>query len=69
MTDERFNELVNGPLNHPLFPFRFTRLLLALKAVIDATGEAGEQAFEEHCRLRQEEDDRDGLEGFEGIPV
>jgi hypothetical protein len=49
MTDERFNALLNGPLSHPLFPFQITRLALALKAVVDATGEAGDHALEAYC--------------------
>lgn len=57
MTDERFNELVNGPLSHPLPMFSLTRLVIALRAVVEATGEAGVQALEAHCRQRQERDD------------
>jgi hypothetical protein len=48
MTDERFNELMYGPLSHPLLPFRFTRLMLALRAVVDSSPEA-EKAFEQYC--------------------
>lgn len=59
MTAERFNELVNGPLSHPMPMFTITRLLLALRAVVDSTGEAGERALEEHCAARQAKDDRD----------
>jgi hypothetical protein len=39
MTDERFNDLLNGPLRHPLPMFTMSRLEIALRA---ATGEAGE---------------------------
>lgn len=53
MTNERFNELLNGPLSHPMPMFSITRLALALRAVVDATGEAGERALEEHCRERE----------------
>ena len=35
-----------------------TRLAIALRAVVDATGEAGEKALEDHCRERQEQDDQ-----------
>lgn len=56
MTNERFNELLNGPLGHPMPMFRITRLALALRAVLDATGEAGEQALEAHCRERNAKD-------------
>ena len=33
MTNERFNELLNGTLSHPLPAFAITRLVLALKNV------------------------------------
>lgn len=56
MTDDRFNELLNGPLSHPLPLFAITRLVLALRAVVTATGEAGEEALESHCRERAEQD-------------
>jgi hypothetical protein len=57
MTDERFNELLSGPLSHPLPMFSITRLVIALRAVIDATGEAGDKALEAHCAARQAEDE------------
>ena len=41
MTDERFNKLLRGPLHHPLPMFSITRLAIALRTVVDATGEAG----------------------------
>lgn len=63
MTDERFDELVNGPLSHPLLPFAITRLALALRHVVEATGRAGEQALEQHCAERQSADDADGEYG------
>jgi hypothetical protein len=53
MTDERFHELINGPLNHPLPMFVVARLVLALRAVVDATGAEGAAALEEHCRWRE----------------
>jgi hypothetical protein len=60
MTSERFNELLNGPLSGPLLPFTITRLALALRAVIDATGEPGELALEAYCCEREAEDARRG---------
>jgi len=56
MTSERFNELLNGPLSHPLPMFTITRLALALSAVVEATGEAGEKALEAHCADREARD-------------
>lgn len=56
MTDERFNELLNGPLWHPMVSFAITRLALALRAVVEATGKAGEDALEKHCADREESD-------------
>ena len=61
MTDDRFNELLEGPLNHPLLPFQITRLVLALRHVVESTGEAGEQALEAYCRDRDEQDRRADL--------
>jgi len=58
MTDERFNQLLQGPLHHPLPMFTLSRLALALRDVVEQTGEVGEKALEEHCRGRQEQDDR-----------
>ncbi|HLJ82339.1 MAG TPA: hypothetical protein VKT52_12680 [Ktedonobacterales bacterium] len=60
MTPERFNELVNGPLSHSVMPLMITRLALALYALVEQTGEAGERALEEICRQREEQDRRDG---------
>jgi hypothetical protein len=57
MTNERFNELINGPLGHPLIPFRITRLCLALRAVVEATGPSWDRALEEHCASRQAQDE------------
>jgi hypothetical protein len=62
MTSERFNQLLNGPLHHPMVPFAITRLALALRAVVEATGKAGEDALERHCHDRQAEDDRNARE-------
>lgn len=56
MKDDRFNELINGPLSHPMMPFTISRLALALRDVVERTGEAGERALEEHCRMREEQD-------------
>ena len=56
MTHERFNELLAGPLAHPVPLLTVSRLVLALKAVVDATGDAGEKALEEYCAARERED-------------
>lgn len=56
MTDERYNELLNGALYHPLIPMQIARLALALRAVVEATGEAGDEALEEHCKQRDAQD-------------
>jgi hypothetical protein len=62
MTNERFNELLNGPLHHPLVPFVITRLSMALRAVVEATGKAGDDALEQFCRQRDERDRFNGDE-------
>ena len=65
MTDQRFNELLRGPLHHPMIPFAISRLALALRAVVDATGPAGEKALEDHCALREEAEEEPTVErGF-----
>lgn len=56
MTEERFNELLQGPLHHPLGMFIITRLAMALRHVVDATGEAGDEALEDFCRGLDERD-------------
>lgn len=60
MTDERFNALINGPLSHPLALFAISRLAMALRYVVDSTGEAGEQALEMYCAQRQRLDEENG---------
>ncbi len=57
MTNERFTELLNGPLAHPLYPMRINRLALALVAVLRATGEKGAEALEAYCKEREERDE------------
>ena len=59
MTEERFNELLNGPLSHPMPMFSITRLALALRAVLEATGEAGDRALEVYCADRDARDKGD----------
>ena len=56
VTQERLNELLRGPLNHDSIGFRSAKLILALWAVIQATGAAGEQALEQHCAQTAAED-------------
>lgn len=71
MTDERFNELLNGPLHHPLVPFVISRLALALRSVVEATGAAGEKALESYCAARQAQDeatDEDYPDEDSGLP-
>jgi hypothetical protein len=50
ITDEEFNEMLNGPLHHPL------RLVMALRMVLLASGPAGSEALRKHCRERQAND-------------
>lgn len=58
MTNERFSELLNGPLFHPLPMLQISRLAIALLAVVEATGYVGERALEEHCAERDAQDRR-----------
>jgi len=55
--DKRFNELLNGPLHHPFPLFQITRLSMALRFVVDSTGELGAQKLEWWCKARQRSDD------------
>ena len=52
MSDEEFNQLINGPLNHPMLPLKLSRLLLALRCVVVATGPEGAEALRRHCEER-----------------
>lgn len=58
LTDEEFNAMLNGPLHHPFPMFSMSRVVLALRAVVDATGEKGAQALRAHCRQRDADDKR-----------
>jgi hypothetical protein len=48
--------MLNGPLKGPLPMFTICRLVLALWAVVEVTGEAGERALEAHCAERDRRD-------------
>lgn len=52
MDDAKFQNLVNGPLSHPMPHFTMLRLILALKYVVDETGPAGERALDKYCTER-----------------
>ena len=56
MTSERFNELLRGPLAHPIAPLTINRLVMALWSVVNATGDAGAAALEAYCRERDARD-------------
>jgi hypothetical protein len=68
MSHERFNELLAGPLHHPLPHFIVSRLVLALKHVVDATGDAGEKALEEYCAAREGEPHGEMVDDGDGDP-
>lgn len=61
MSDERFNQLLNGPLSHPLPICTLTRITLGLRHVLDVCGEPADKALEEYCREREERDQLDDL--------
>lgn len=56
MTSKRFNELLNGPLAHPMPMMMINRLAIALRVVLEAGGEAADRALEQHCREREARD-------------
>jgi len=58
MTAERFNALVHGPLWHPISTVAAMRLTRALQVVLEAAGEVGDKALEDHCTARREMDKR-----------
>lgn len=60
MSDDRFNELLNGPLSHPVGPLFLTRIATALRIVVAVTGTAGAQALERHCAAVQAHDEAGG---------
>lgn len=49
MDTEELNELLDGPLNHPLLAHRINRLALALLHVVIVTGEQGAEALRDFC--------------------
>jgi hypothetical protein len=57
MTDERFNQLLNGPLSHPLIPLRISRLAMALRDVVETVPGAASR-LEAHCLEREAQDHR-----------
>jgi hypothetical protein len=57
MKSDEFNRLLNGPLAHPFVMMRLNRLSIALRVVVDATGEAGEKALRDHCAERDQRDE------------
>lgn len=62
MSLRRFNDLLNGPLYHPLAPMFIMRLAGALQHVIWACGSAGAAALEEYAKMREECDRQKGGE-------
>jgi hypothetical protein len=54
MSDEEFNLHLAGALHHPFPMFTLTRLSMALRYVVEQTGEAGEVALREWCEDRDE---------------
>ncbi|HEV2224397.1 MAG TPA: hypothetical protein VGR84_15490 [Candidatus Acidoferrales bacterium] len=51
MTEERFLELLNGPLFHPIGTISSIRLGAALRFVLFKTGDAGDAALEEFVSI------------------
>lgn len=59
MTNERFNELLNGPLYHPMMPFTVTRLARALEYVLSEVGVEADAALETFCEYQKAKDEQD----------
>ena len=49
LSDDKWNELLNGPLYHPALPFTIMRRLRALRFVVDCTGDVGQKTLLDHC--------------------
>jgi hypothetical protein len=56
MQTEAFNDLLQGPLCHPLPSMTIMRLVLALKFVVDECGDNGEAALMRWCQARESAD-------------
>jgi len=56
MTDQRYNELLNGPLMHPMPMFTISRLARALGYVVGTCGKEGTDALEEFCKMQEMSD-------------
>jgi hypothetical protein len=61
MTDDRFNEILNGPLAHPMFMMQFNRVVNALRTVVEETGPAGAAALEQVAAMYIKRDNADGF--------
>jgi hypothetical protein len=49
MNNERFVELIQGPLSHPSQPVMHMRLVGALRTLVEVAGKSGEKALEDFC--------------------
>ena len=67
LSDDKWNELLNGPLYHPLIMFITSRRLMALRFVVAATGEAGEKALREHCHIPPDGKVQFSLKALSGV--
>jgi hypothetical protein len=57
LSKEELEKLFNGPLRGPSPQFTILRLVLAIGAMLEATGEAGKQALLDYCANRQQRDE------------
>jgi hypothetical protein len=57
ISNERFNELLNGPLTGPTIQFTTLRLAQALRHVVEGTGAQGVKILEDYCEARQKQDE------------
>jgi hypothetical protein len=56
VNEKRFNELLYGRIHCPKIGSTIVRLMMALRAIVGATGEAGERAMEEYCATLERRD-------------
>lgn len=64
MEPEEFNRLTSGLISNLPITLVTTRLLLALRRVVEAGGEPAATAFRTYCAKRREIDENAGWEEF-----
>jgi hypothetical protein len=56
ISNNRFNELLNGPLAGPAIEFSLLRVVQALRYVVEGLGAPAVKILEDYCEAREEQD-------------